>query len=240
MDGEDYARFEKTTANAGLYLEYPSESRLRGDVELTLRYAGVSAADVASNAAASLLPDCLVLIPGAGLTYDAQRFSGYHEIGPTAYAAYTHGFGLRGAPSYDIVDISAEERLGAFLDGLVDLGFEGRYGTQGFQALGSLSGSGYRTLPQGTTYSNKSLAGYASLELPFVTAPWCVMTLGAFYEGGAYATGPASETAELFHGPGLSYRLYLRNIALPAVGIDAAYNVPVGSFVFSVNVGVSL
>jgi hypothetical protein len=240
MDGSEYAAFTKTTANAGLYLEYPSESKLRADVELTLRYSGVSAADVADNTAGLLQSDALVLIPGVGLNYDGQRFSGYHESGPTAYASYTPGFGLRGLGAYYALTLSAEEKLDAFLDGLLDLGFEGRYGSTPFQALGSLSGSGYRTLPQGTTFSSKSVAAYASFELPFVEARWCVMTLGAFYEGGAYETGPAGDTGELFHGPGLSYRLYLHDIALPAVGVDFAYNIPAAALVFSVNVGLSL
>jgi hypothetical protein len=240
MDGYDFAKFKKTTANAGLYLEYPSEAKLRADLELTLRYSGISAADIASNAAVLLQPETLVLIPGIGITYDDRRFSGYHESGTTAYASYLQGIAFRGLSSYYALDGSAEEQLGTFLDGLFNLGFEGRYGSAPFQAQGSLGGPGYRTLPQGGTFSNKSFAAYASLELPFVKSRWCVMTLGAFYEGGAYETGPSLDTSELFHGPGLSYRLYLHDIALPAIGIDYAYNVSAAIPVFSVNIGLSL
>jgi hypothetical protein len=238
MDGASYAAFDMTTADAGIYAEYPSEGRLRADIELTLRYTGISAADVASNA--GLYDATLVLVPGAGIAYDGQRFSEYRETGPTASATYAHGFSFRDMPSYDIVSLSAEEKFGAFLDGVADIGLEGRYGSRSFQALGPLSGSGYRTLPQGCSYSGKNLALYSALELPFVKAGWCVMTGGAFYEGGIYATGLKGDTVELFHGPGISYRLYLHDVAVPAIGIDVAYNVPVGIFVFSANVGLSL
>jgi outer membrane protein assembly factor BamA len=238
QDDSDYASYNETTANAGLYAEYPSEDKLRADAELTLRYTGLSTADAGRYA--GLYGESLLLIPGVGVTYDGQRFSGYHESGPTANLSYTHGFSLRDMPSYDSIEASAELMLGTFLDGLADLGFAGKYGDRPFQTLGSLSGPGYRTLPQGYSYSAKNVALYSSLELPFVEAPWCVMTAGAFYEGGIYATGLAGDRTELFHGPGLSYRLYLHDIALPAVGIDAAYNVPIGIIVFSLNVGVSL
>lgn len=239
-DGTPFASFAETTANAGLYVEYPSESALRADVELTLCHSGVSAADVDANPAGLLVPSSLALIPGAGLTYDGQRFTGYHLSGPTANVRYTHGISYVGLPSYDTLDISASELLGTFWDGLFTLGFAGRCGDQPFQNQGSLSGPGFRTLPQGDSYSSKDAAAYASLDLPFVKASWCVMTAGAFYEGGAYATGPATGGAAYFHGPGLSYRLYLHDIALPAVGIDAAFNVPTGAIVYSVNVGLSL
>jgi outer membrane protein assembly factor BamA len=238
MDDDAYASFDETTADAGLYLEYPSEGELRADVELTLRYTGVGVRDLAPYP--ELYGETLVLIPGVGFTYDGQRFTGYHESGPTASATYTHGFSLRDLPSYDSVDASAELELGTFLDGLADLGLVGRYGSRPFQTLGSLSGSGYRTLPQGYSYSARNAAAYASLELPFVKAAWCVMTAGAFYEGGVYATGLDGDTVAAFHGPGLSYRLYLKSVALPAIGIDAAYNVPAGAWVMSAHLGVSL
>jgi len=238
MDGSDYASFTKTTADAGLHIGYPSEAELSVDAGLALLFTGVSAADVAGNAEGLLRHETLALMPGIGLAYDARRSSGYRRTGPAAKVSYMHGFGLRGTSSSDIVEAGATEGIAAFLDGLFDFGIKGRYGAQPLQAQGALSGPGYRTLPQGGVFSNESLALYASLDLPFVEASWCVMTLGAFYEGGACATGP-DEEKEVFHGPGLGYRLYLRNIAVPAVGIDAAYNVPAGSFVFSASVGLS-
>jgi hypothetical protein len=237
MDGASYASFDETTADGGLSVQYPSEGKLFAELDLTLRYTGMG-----SEAATlyGLYEDSLVLIPAIGINYDGRKNVGYREAGPSASATYTHGFRVEGFPAYDSLEASAEASLDAFLGGFLEIGAIGRYGDRSFQALGSLSGPGYRTLPQGYTYSPKNATAYANFMLPFIKAGWSVMEIGPFYEGGTYTTGLAGDTTEFFHGPGLCYRLYLRDVAIPAVEVGAAYNLPAGKFVVSVNIGLSI
>ena len=126
------------------------------------------------------------------------------------------------------------------LDGYLEIGAAGRYGDGEFQSLGSLSGPGYRTLPYQYSFSPRDVAAFANLALPLVKLGWSTMELGPFYEAGVYATGIAAASTAFFHGPGFLYRLYLRDIALPAIEISAAYNVPASNFVISANIGVSI
>jgi len=237
MNDSDFADFVTTTGSGGFALAYPSDKTLYVQPRFTVRYRGLSEGDAEKY---DLRTDDLVLVPGVDAIYDDERFTTYHKSGPSASFTYLHGFGLSGGPQYDSVSGQADLKLDTFGDGLAECGFVGSYGSECFMLQSALSGVGYRTLPQGSSYAADSAALYASLDLPFVKAKWAVMTLGAFYEGGAYATGLEGQSIAFFHGPGLSYRLYLHNIALPAAGIDMAYNIPAGLPVFSVNVGVSL
>lgn len=237
MDDSMYASFTSETAKGGLALAYPAEGRFSADIGFIAKYKRIDGAKAEEY---GLPAEDLLLIAGVDLMYDGQLLTGYHKSGPTATLTYLHGFDLLGLAPYDSFSLQAEIKLGTFWDGLADFGAVGNYSTRASLPQGTLSGPGYRTLPQGSSYSADNAALYASFDLPFVRASWAVMTLGAFYEGGLYATGLSGEKVDLFHGPGLGYRLYLHDIALPAVGIDAAYNIPAKDSVFSVSAGVSL
>jgi outer membrane protein assembly factor BamA len=236
MDGASYAAYDEKTADGGLSLVYPSEGKLSAELDLTLRYSGIGA-DTALRY--GLFQESLALIPGLALNYDGRRFVGYRNEGALANATYTHSFGIEGMPSADSIEASGELDLTLSPWLVLELGAVGHYGTRNFQGQGSLSGMGFRTLPQGYSFSAKNAAAYVDLALPFLKLGWSVMEIFPFYEGGLYATGLIGERLDAFHGPGIGYRLYLRDIALPAVGINAAYNLPAKKFVVSANVGVS-
>jgi hypothetical protein len=237
MDGSPYASFQETTADGGFSLVFPSEAKLNAEFDLTLRYSGVG-----PDAAAlyGLYENSLALIPSVAVNYDGRLKIGYRNAGATASASYLHGFRLQGMPSNDTIAGNAEIDFKVFLDGYLEAGCVGRYGTGAFQSLGSLSGSGYRTLPYQYSFSPQSAAAYANFALPLIKLGWSTMELGPFYECGIYATGLEAGTTDFFHGPGFLYRLYLRDIAIPAIEISAAYNVGARNFVISANLGVSM
>jgi len=237
MDGATYATFRETTAAGGFSLVYPSEEKLTAEFDLTTRYFEVGQADAENY---GLSRESLALVPSAAINYDGQLNNGYRNAGPIASASYYHGFRLQGMPSYDAVEGNAELDFKVFLDGYLEAGAVARYGTWTFQSLGSLSGPGYRTLPYQYSFSPANAAAYANLAIPFIRAGWSAMEIGPFYECGVYETGLDGDTTEFFHGPGLLYRLYLRDIALPAVEISAAYNIPARNPVISLNAGVTL
>ncbi len=237
MDGASYADYVELTADGGLSFCYPSEAKLGAELDLTLRYSGVSAKAAASY---GLREDCLSLIPALSVNYNGRSTVGYRKAGPVASVTYTQGIGLGGADSYELASASAQMDFGIFLGGFLEAGFAGRWGTRPFQAQGSLSGCGYRTLPQGESFSSGDIAAYANLAIPFWKPGWGAMEIGPFYEGGVYATGLYGKRIEAFHGPGLGFRLYLRDIALPAIEIFGAYNVPAANPVFGLNIGLSM
>jgi len=238
MDGTEFASYVRTQAAGGLSVEYPSESRLKAEANLTLRYSGVGS-DEAS--AYSLYEDSLDIEAGGSVTFDGQRSVDYFNAGPYCTVYYLRGFSIEGPPSFNVIGASASWQAGIPLGGYCVVGAVGEYSGEALQDRDSLSGAGFRTLDQSASFAKAAAAGYASLEIPFLRPSWCVMTLGVFYEAGAYLTGlEGAERSAFFHGPGASYRLYLKNVAIPAVGIDAAFNVPERSFQGGLYIGLSL
>jgi hypothetical protein len=238
MDGTAFASYVETAAAGGLSVEYPSESALKGEANLTVRYSGVGSGEAAAY---SLYEDSLDVEAGGSMTFDGQRRTDYFDSGPYLKGYYLHGFSIEGPPSFDVIGASATWQAGIPLGGFICLGAVGEYSGKALQDRGSLSGAGYRTISQSASFAKAAAAGYASMEFPIVRLSWSVMTLGAFYEAGAYTTGlEGLERSRVFHGPGASYRLYLKDVAIPAVGIDAAFNVPERKFRGGLYLGLSL
>ena len=236
MDESTYADFHETRADGGFSVQYPSEGKLQGEFDLTARYYQVGAADAASY---GLYEDSLAIQAEATVNYDGQTVVGYRKIGPFASGTYEHSFALSGMPAFDLVTANAEWDFKTSLDACLEAGASAKVSSGSFQSLSTLSGPGYRTLPYGASYSPEAATAFAALALPLKLG-WCAMELGPFYEAGIYRTGVDADKVDLFQGPGLLYRLYLRDIDLPAVEIAVAYNVPASVFTFSVNVGLSL
>jgi Outer membrane protein/protective antigen OMA87 len=236
MDGSTYANFLKTKADGGFSIQYPSEGKLQGELDLTARYSDVSDSDATAY---GLYRNSVALQAVATINYDGQKVVGYRKAGPKASATYEHSFSIQGMPAFDLGAASAELDSKVFWDGCLELGADGRASSGAFQSLGALSGSGYRTLPYGSSYSPLSASAFAALALPLMKSGWSVMEAGPFYEAGAYATGLSASHVDFFHGPGLLFRIYLRDVDLPAVELAAAYNVPKGTLPISVNVGLS-
>jgi hypothetical protein len=238
VDGTAYASYLEEVGVAGMRLEYPGDGALRAKLECSVHYSSVDRADAASY---GLDGEALSLDPALGASYDGQRSVDYFAAGPYLKGLYKHGFPLEGHSGFDSIEASCRWGGRAFRDGYAELGASGKYGTVPLQFQTALSGKGFRLLPQSGSYSSKAVSSYASIEQPIFRPSWCVITLGAFYEAGLYETGlDASRGTFLFHGPGAGARLYLSNVALPAVGIDFGYNVPSGRFAFSAYVGLSL
>jgi Outer membrane protein/protective antigen OMA87 len=237
-DGGGYASYLEELGVGGLRVEYPGEGALKAKIECSLHYSGLGEE---SAALYGLEEEALSLDTAAGLTYDGQRSVDYFTVGPYLKANYKHGFPLEGYEGFDSLEASGLWTAPLFRGGFIELGASGRYGDIPLQFQTLLSGKGFRLLPQSGSYSSKALAAYVSLEEALIRPSWGVITLGAFYEGGVYETGlDAAPGLFLFHGPGGGLRLYLNKVALPAMGIDAGYNIPAGRFVFSAYIGLSL
>ena len=92
---------------------------------------------------------------------------------------------------------------------------------------------GFRTLPQHTVVARQSAAVSLSWEYALLRFTRVTVTLQAFAEAGVYR----EDRSRPFYGPGAGIRLYLKRLALPAMGFDAGWNVEAGEFVASFAVG---
>ena len=97
---------------------------------------------------------------------------------------------------------------------------------------------GFRVLPYGKVFSNQYFGGAVNYEIPFYKGRFFTFTSTGFYELGG-ARNDNSDKVDFSHGPGGGFRVYLKKIALPAVGFDIAYNTTRKTSVFSLSIGFS-
>ncbi len=101
-----------------------------------------------------------------------------------------------------------------------------------------ISGDGYRTLPFQAVSADSWGSASGIYDLPIVSAGWGALVLSHFWEFGGYTNEEVDP--RLFYGPGGGFRVYIRQVAIPALGLDVAYNIPDDGFVFSFSLGAQM
>ena len=103
----------------------------------------------------------------------------------------------------------------------------------------SISGrDGYRTLPFGEITASHHLSGAVFYDLPVLIRSWGALVLTGGGEIGAYDDEDIS--LQRFGGPTGGIRIYLQQIALPALGIDFAYSLVDHTILSSFSFGVGM
>ncbi len=97
---------------------------------------------------------------------------------------------------------------------------------------------GYRTLPFKASSADQWLSAAAACDIPVLKTSWSVITISPYFEIGRY--GNELIALRPFYGPGIGSRVYLRKIAIPAMGVDVAYNLHDAFWSFSITVGVQM
>ncbi len=97
---------------------------------------------------------------------------------------------------------------------------------------------GYRTLPYQAVSADSWGSGTVIYDLPVLSDDWGALVLSHYWEAGAYDT--AIIDPQPFFGPGGGFRVYIRQVAIPALGLDVAYNLRDGGFVFSFSLGAQM
>jgi hypothetical protein len=153
-------------------------------------------------------------------------------------AEVQHAFALDGTSSaYNAAIFDAKWAAAAPLAGVLSAhahAFTGSMPVVFEERLGGLDGS--RTIPgSGLVAADR----YASLSLeyqvPIVTLSPGTATGVFFGEVGRYARN--DEAGVTYGGPGVGFRFFLNRVALPAVGVDAGYEVVSMRVAFSIAVG---
>jgi hypothetical protein len=182
--------------------------------------------------------DVMLVDQGVKLIYSNRKYRFYYDEGVRLSAEYQHGFAVDGAsPDFDgfIADgtverpFLAESSVAASFHATVanfPVVFEDR--------LGGLDGS--RTLPGGGVIAaDRYLSGTIALQVPLFNAGLGTLTGLVFGEAGAYTRN--DEPVHTYGGPGTGLRFYLRNISIPAFGVDVGYELHSERVSFSVVVG---
>ena len=200
-----------------------------------LRFARVGAASVPGSERAT---DQTVAVQGLQLIYSDRRYRDLYDEGLRLSAEVQHAFALGNRSSaYDAAILDAKLARPAPLGGFLDTRAHAFFGSMPVvfeERLGGLEGS--RTLPgNGLVAADR----YASLSLawqvPVLTFSAATASALVFGEVGRYARN--AEPATTYGGPGAGLRLYLKRVAIPAVGLDLGYEVGSKRIAFSIAVG---
>jgi hypothetical protein len=225
-DGTAFEVSEMDSADCDLGLLFRAGRALRPSAGLRLRWVGLGEDDE------------LCVAPSLGLAWERLRSEGWFKSGTTASARCKLGFLTSEGSRFGFAGASASCAAKAFGSCALALGGSAGFGNEPDLFDEKLGGPGFRCLPYGKSFSTKYAAAYSSLEVPALSPAWGTVTLCAFAEAGVYETGPeGDESLESFYGPGAGLRVYLRNVALPALGVDLAYSLSHRRVAFSVALG---
>ncbi len=182
--------------------------------------------------------DATVAIQGFHIIYSDKRYRDLYDEGLRLSAEVQHAFPLRrGTLAYDDTILDAKWAHPAPFGGSFDVrahAFLGALPVAFEERLGGLDGS--RTLPGGGLVAADRYASLSLLyQIPFLTYGPGTAAGVVFGEAGRYARN--REAAVNYGGPGVGLRLYLKRVAIPAVGVDVGYEVGTERFNFSVVVG---
>jgi hypothetical protein len=180
------------------------------------------------------LEDTQFVEPSLAVRYDGTRPIDVLRVGPRARlrartVTYRTGWEIAAGGEWAI-PVATTHRL--------RLAASGAVGEMPAVAEQVISGDGYRTLPYQAVSADSWGSASGIYDLPILSADWGALVLSHFWEVGAYTNDDVDP--RLFYGPGGGFRVYIRQVAIPALGLDVAYNVPDNGFVFSFSVGAQM
>jgi len=181
--------------------------------------------------------DARSLGQGVSLRVDTMRHTGTFLHGFYMKTDYLHGFpvGATGK-EYDSIESRMVYSFGGFSDHLVKLYAHAAAGDLPDVFEERISGKpGFRALPPEQIPADTYAGGFIAYEVPWLHLSWGTVTAQGYWENGMFSRTESDTT--WFYGPGGGFRLYLKKIAIPAVGIDVTANLEEGTVEASAAIG---
>jgi len=243
-----YRKITESKANGSSYIDYGLRSgnlstRIAFSRGLPLHLSALSEfqwADPQGDNARSMDSEYFIYLPGIGIGYEELRGKGWFKEGVSISTDYKVGLSFSGAEPYHVLESHGNYSLSLFDRDDLIVGGSLLYGDAPQPLRFELHGNGFRTLPSGTSFSSQAASAFLQYESPVISLKWAVLTTCAFYEVGSYRMGADSDAPwHSFTGPGLGVRFYLKNVAVPALGLDYAYNQLEKNSIFNITLGFS-
>lgn len=174
---------------------------------------------------------------GVTMRYDGTERRSALRTGPLATIQGGVAFPESGATWS--IESRGEYSLGVLGRNRLRLLADGGIGTNGVADQTVLSvRDGFRTLPYQNVVAQQWAAGALYADVPFLVFSWGSLVLSHYWEGGVF-DAPAHEPV-LYGGPGAAFRVLLAEVAIPALGIDVAWNLVDPGVVFSFSIGMQM
>lgn len=185
-------------------------------------------------------PESAKAIP-LGVLFNVDRLYHYEYLcyGFKLDSGWYHGFNTGGGKGYSYGQYTAQYSLKLFSYHRLMFHSSGSYGGRPEIFGERISGkTGSMTLPADIISSDRFINGSAIYEYPLMRFSWGAVTVLAFWEEGI--SGGSNISPAHYHGPGCGTLLYLKKIALPAMGFNLGHNLKTGGTEFSFYVGMSM
>lgn len=185
-------------------------------------------------------PDTAKLCP-LGILFNIDRLYHYEYLyyGFKLDSGVYHGFNMYDEGNYNYCQYMAQYSIKLFSYHRLTLHSSGAYGSRPEIMGERISGkTGSMTLPADIISSDRWINGAATYEYPLLRFSWGALTVLAFWEEGVFGSGEINPTH--YYGPGCGTLLYLKKIALPAMGFNLGHNMKTGNTEFSFYIGMSI
>jgi Surface antigen variable number repeat len=232
-DGELVRKLNLTQQNAAFGIGYRLSPEVRARMRLAVATWQID--EFTPGLDTTEIEDGNYIEPAIQLRYDATRPLDVLLVGPEAEIS------ARGVSSQGGWEVSGRGSFSfpLFKNHRLRLAGSGGYGEMPPLAEQQISGrDGYRTLPYQAVSADRWSSAAVFYDLPVASAGWGALVLSQYWEGGIYDTEVLQP--QLFYGPGGGFRVYIRKIAIPALGLDVAYNMADPDWVFSFTVGMRM
>lgn len=171
--------------------------------------------------------------------YQGQTFRFFFNEGLAARLQVDMGLNFTGSAPYRRMQATATYTHAVLGDHTLSLTghFELSHGHELLDAILLGGRTGSRGFVQGGLWAEEATTVTAEYQLPFWKLSWGVLTANAFVDAGVVGWRGESLT---YATPGVGMRLYLRNVALPALGVDVTHGPTTHDLMISVAAGARL
>ncbi|HPS58337.1 MAG TPA: hypothetical protein PK514_09540 [Spirochaetota bacterium] len=185
-------------------------------------------------------PDSAKICP-LGILFNIDRLYHYEYLyyGLKLDSGWYHGFNAHDEGDYNYGQYMAQYSFKLFSYHRLTIHSSGAYGDRPEIMGERISGkTGSMTLPADIISSDRWINGSIVYEYPLLRFSWGALTVLAFWEQGVF--GGSDINPAHYYGPGCGTLLYLKKIALPAMGFNLGHNMKTGGTEFSFYVGMSI
>ena len=185
-------------------------------------------------------PESARMLPFGVLLYvDRLSYYEYLYFGLKFDPAVYYGIDPENGKSYGWCQYSGQYSMKLFSCHRLAFFSSGAYGVRPESMGDRISGkTGAMTLPADIISADNWINGSLVYEYPLLRFRWGSVTVLSFWEQGVFESRQVNTT--YYFGPGCGTLLYLKRIAIPAMGFNLGYNVRTTAVEFSFYVGMAI